>query len=183
MNWLPTVLVMVTAFVAVFLETTVNGVRHLLGVQVDVLPSLVVYASLSTDLLSVALLSVWGGLWFDSLSANPLGISVLPLFLIGFVIQRYRGLILREQTFAQLVLGLAAAATAPALTLLLLVNAEMQPLTGWFSLWQWLVMSLAGAAVTPLWFRLFDRLSYALSYRPLGETSFREDREIKRGRI
>jgi len=103
--------------------------------------------------------------------------------LIGFVIQRYRGLILREQTFAQLVLGLAAGAGAPVLTLLLLLNAEMQPLIGWFSLWQWLVVSLTGAVVTPLWFRLFDRLTEALCYRPAGDTSFRSDRQIKRGRM
>ena len=183
MNWLPTILVLVTAFIAVFLETTVNGVRHVLGAQVDVLPSLIVYASLSTGLAGVALLAVCGGLWFDSFSANPLGISVLPLFLIGFVIQRYRGLILREQTFAQLVLGLAAGAAAPVLTLLLLLTAEIQPLIGWFSLWQWLVVSLVGAVVTPLWFGIFDRLTRALSYRPFGETSFRPDRQIKRGRM
>ena len=183
MNWLPTILVLTAAFVAVFLEGTVNGLRNLLGVQVDLLPSLVVYASLSTGLVTVGLVAVCGGLWVDSLSANPLGISVLPLFLIGFVIQRYRGLILREQTFAQLVLGLAAGAGAPVLTLLLLLNAEMQPLIGWFSLWQWLVVSLTGAVVTPLWFRLFDRLTEALCYRPAGDTSFRSDRQIKRGRM
>ena len=183
MNWLPTILVLTAAFVAVFLEGTVNSLRNLLGVQVDLLPSLVVYASLSTGLVTVGLVAVCGGLWFDSLSANPLGISVLPLFLIGFVIQRYRGLILREQTFAQLVLGLAAGAGAPVLTLLLLLNAEMQPLIGWFSLWQWLVVSLTGAVVTPLWFRLFDRLTEALCYRPAGDTSFRSDRQIKRGRM
>jgi hypothetical protein len=90
---------------------------------------------------------------------------------------------LREQTFAQFALGLASSAGAPVLTLLFLLNAEIQPLIGWFSLWQWLVMSLVGAAVTPFWFRFFDRLSHALSYRPLGETSFRSDRQIKRGRM
>ena len=183
MNWLNTILVLTAAFLVVFLEATFNGLRHLFGVQVDLLPSLIVYASLSTGLVTVGLLSVCGGLWFDSLSANPLGISVLPLFLIGFLIERYRGLILREQAFAQLVLGLAAAAGAPVLTLLLLLNAETQPLIGWFSLWQWLVMSLVGAAVTPFWFRFFDRLAHALNYRPLGETSFRPDRQIKRGRM
>jgi len=183
MNWLSTILVLVVAFLVVFLEATVNGLRHLFGVQVDLLPSLMVYASLSTGLVTVGLLAVCGGLWFDSLSSNPLGISVLPLFLIGFAIQRYRGLILREQTFAQLVLGLAAGAGAPLFTLLLLLNAEFQPLIGWFSLWQWLVMSLVGAAFTPFWFRVFDRLTQALSYRPLGETSFRSDRQIKRGRM
>ena len=87
------------------------------------------------------------------------------------------------QTFAQLVLGLAASAGAPVLTLLLLLNAEIQPLIGWFSLWQWLVLGLAGAVVTPLWFRFFDGLTHALSYRPAEETSFRPDRQIKRGRM
>ncbi len=183
MNWLNTILLLTVAFLAVFLEATISGLRHLFGVQVDLLPSLIVYASLSTGLVTVALLSMCGGLWFDSLSANPLGISVLPLFFIGFVIQTYRGLILREEAFAQLVLGLAASAGAPALTLLLLLNAETQPLIGWLSIWQWLVMSLVGAAVTPFWFRFFDRLTHALSYRPLGQTSFRPDRQIKRGRM
>lgn len=183
MNWLRTIFILAAAFVSVFLQATVNGPRHFLGAQVDLLPSLMIYTGLSSGLTTVALLAGCGGLWFDSLSANPLGISVLPLFLIGFVIQRYRGLILREQTFAQLVLGLAASAGAPVLTLLLLLNAEIQPLIGWFSLWQWLVVSLAGAAVTPLWFRFFDRLTHALSYRPFGDTSFRPDRQIKRGRM
>jgi cell shape-determining protein MreD len=182
MTWLNTILVLVAVFLVVFLEATVNAWRYWFGVQVDFLPSLVVYASLTGGLATVGLVSFFGGLWFDSLSSNPLGISVLPLFFIGFAIERYRGLILREQTFAQLVIGLAASAGAPLLTLLLLLNAEAQPLLGWFSLWQWLVMSLVGAAVTPFWFFFFDKLANALSYRPLGETSFRPDRQIKRGR-
>ena len=183
MSWLSTILILTAAFLTVFLEATINGFRHLLGAQVDLLPGLMVYASLSSGFVTVGLLAVCGGLWFDSLSSNPLGISVLPLLLIGSVIQRYRGLILREQIFAQWVLGLAASATVPVLTLLLLLNADIQPLVGWFSLWQWLVVSLVGAVVTPLWFGIFDRLTRALSYRPFGETSFRPDRQIKRGRM
>ena len=50
---------------------------------------------------------------FDSLSANPLGVSVLPLFLVGFLIYRQRELILRDQPFAQFVLGLGASAAVP----------------------------------------------------------------------
>ena len=183
MNWLHSIIILTAAFLAVFLEATFNGLRHLLGVQVDLLPSLVVYASLSSGVTTLALLAVLGGLWFDSVSANPLGISVLPLFLVGLLINQYRGLILREQRFAQAVLGLTASATVPVLTLLLLVNTGSQPLIGWFSLWQWLVMSLAGGALTPLWFRFFDWMVGALSYREAGETSFRSDREIKRGRF
>jgi rod shape-determining protein MreD len=183
MNWLQTIIVLTAAFLAVFVEATFNGARHLLGVQVDLLPGLVVYAALSCGVTTLALLAVCGGLWFDSLSANPLGISVLPLFVVGFFINHYRGLILQQQRFAQLVLGLAASAAVPVLTLLSLINLGSEPLMGWFSLWQWLVMSGLGAALTPLWFRLFDWIINALSYRRAGETSFRSDREIKRGRM
>lgn len=178
-----TIMILLAAFVVVFAESTFDIVRRVLGAQVDLLPSLVVYASLSGGVVTLSLLALWGGLWFDSMSANPLGISVLPLFLIGFVIQRYRGLILRDETFAHLVLGLMASAAMPLLTLLLLLNAEKQPLIGWFSLWQWIVMSLAGAVATPLWFRLFDGLHRTFSYRSMDAAAFRSDREIKRGRF
>ena len=84
MNWLQTVLVLGAAFLAVFWEAAFGGVRHLLGAQVDLLPPLMVYASLCTGLTTVTLLALCGGLWFDSLSANPLGVTVLPLFAVGF---------------------------------------------------------------------------------------------------
>ena len=182
MNWFKTLLLLLVVYLVVFVEATFNGLRHFIGAQVDLLPSLVVYASLSGGVIPLALVAVCGGLWHDSLSANPLGISVLPLFLIGFVIERYRGLILREQTYAQWVIGALSSAAAPLMTLVILFNLDQQPLIGWFSLWQWLVMTLAGAAMTPIWFVLFDWITRTLTYRPLGEMTFRADREIKRGR-
>src|SRR5208283_1757969 len=111
----------------------------LLGAQVDLLPALIVYAGLSADLVTVALLAFLGGLGFDALSANPLGVSVLPLFAIGLAIYANRELILRDQTFAQWSLGLAASAAAPPLTLVILLTTGHKPLLGWGSLWQWLV--------------------------------------------
>jgi len=182
MNILHDMLILATAFVLVFLQSTFTPVRSILGAQPDLLPSLMIYASLSSGVASVTLLALLGGLWFDSLSANPLGVSIVPLFLIGFIIQRYRGLILRDQIFAQFMLGLGASAAAPLVTLGLLLNMDVNPLVGWFSVWQWLVMSVAGALATPVWFLLFGRLLMALSYQPINENSFRPDRQIKRGR-
>ena len=166
MNWFNAILILLAAFVVVFAQASFNGLRDVIGVQVDLLPSLVVYASLSSGLPTLTLVAGVGGLWADSLSANPPGISVLPLFLIGLLIERYHGLILRDLTFTQLVLGLAVSAAAPVLTLLLLVSVGAKPLVGWFSLWQWLVMSLAGALMTPVWFMAFDRVNRVLNYRP-----------------
>jgi hypothetical protein len=113
---------------------------------------------------------------------NPLGISVLPLLLIGFLLQLRRDLLLRDQIYAQFTLGLIASALTPVMTVLTLLTLERAPLLGWGSLWQWIVMSVGGAVATPMFFLLFDRLNNALGYQPIIESSFRADREIRRGR-
>ena len=182
MNALQTILIFAAAFLAVFGEAVFPGVRRLLGAQVDLLPVLMVYAALNASIATVALLAVCGGLWFDALSANPLGVTILPLFAVGFVILSRRELILHKLSFAQVVLGAAACAVVPALTVLLLLTGGAQPLLGWGSLWQWLVLTAGGAAATPMIFALFGWCNHALGYQPRTETSFRQDREIHRGR-
>jgi rod shape-determining protein MreD len=182
MNIPKTVLVLAAAFLAVFLEAAWDGPRRWLGAQVDLLPALMVYASLHTGLAGLTILAIAGGLCFDSLSANPLGLTILPLFLVGFAIHHFGHLILQDELFAQWVLGLAASALVPVLALLLLTTLGRNPLVGMGSVWQWLVMSLGGATLTPLCFKCFAWIEGALSYRPVGGSSFRDDREIKRGK-
>jgi rod shape-determining protein MreD len=183
MNWLQTILLLGAAFLAVFWEAAFGGLRQLLGAQVDLLPPLMVYASLQGSIVTVALLAFCGGLWFDSLSANPLGVTVLPLFVVGFVIHLKHELILRDQTFAQLVLGLAASAATPLLTLLILLTMGHAPLLGWGTLWQLLVLGVGGAAATPLCFELLNWLQRTLVHSGDTQSSFRPDREIRRGRL
>ena len=182
MNALNSILLLLAVYLAVFWETAFGGIRYLLGAQVDLLPALIVCASLSYGLVTLTLAAVLGGLFLDTLSANPLGVSVLPLFLVGFIIHQKRDLILRDQPFAQFVLGLVASALVPLLTLLLLLTCRRTPLFGWGSLWQWTVMSLGGAIATPIFFQLFGLLDRVLNYHGAMESSFRPDREIRRGR-
>lgn len=173
---------LLVVLLVVFLEAAVPWGHRWLGAQPDWLPGLVVYAALSGGLLSFTLVAVCGGLWFDALSVQTLGVSVLPLFLVGWGIFLKQEMILREQPYAQFLVGALASAATPLLNLLLLVSLGEAPLLGWGSLWQWLVVALAGGAVTPVWFRLFTWLHRALNYQPAVEPAFREDREIKRGR-
>jgi rod shape-determining protein MreD len=182
MNALNSILVLIAAFIAVFWESAFNGIRGLLGAQVHLLPALMVYASLSTGLITTSFTALLGGLLFDSLSANPLGVSVLPLFLVGLIIYTQRELILRDQFFAQFVLGMSASAIAPALTVLLMLTKGEPPLIGLGSIWQWIVMSIGGGIATPLWFYLLGLFDRTLNYRQATESSFRSDREIRRGR-
>jgi cell shape-determining protein MreD len=182
MSWLNTLFIVAAAFLAVFWEAAFPGVRNVLGAQIDLLPPIIVYAALCSRLSTVCLVALFGGLCFDSLSVNPLGVSVLPLFAVGFVIHLWRDLILRDQSFAQVVLGLAAGIACPVLTLLLLLTTGRPPQLGWGTLWQLIVMSLGSGLVTPVFFFLFEWLHNTLVHAPTFESSFRPDREIRRGR-
>lgn len=183
MNWLNTIALLLVAYLAVFFESYFRGFRTVFGAQIDLLPALLVYAALTTGISTVCLLAALGGLWFDSLSANLLGISILPLLVVGLGIHSWRDLILREQLYARFLIGFGASALVPLFTLLSLLGAGAEPLLDWWFLWRWLVMAIGGAAFTPVFFYLFDRLNRAFNYQPLPETSFRPDREIKRGRM
>jgi len=182
MSALNTIFILVIAFVAVFVEASFGSLRRLLSVQIDLLPGLMIYASLSSGIITISLLAVCGGLWFDSLSANPAGLSILPLFVIGFLMRQLRHLILREQTYAQMLLGFGASAFAPLFALMILFSCGEEPLVGWGSLWQWFVMTLIGGMFVPLYFRLFDKVYRTLGYERVIETTFRQDREIERGK-
>lgn len=182
MNPFQTILILSCAFLVVFGEATLSFPRSLLGAQVDLLPALMVYTALNAGLPTVALLAVFGGIWFDTFSANPLGVSILPLFAVGLPLYLRRDLILRDLPFSQLVLGGAASAVAPALTLLMLLSGSLDPLLGWGTLWQWMVLTVGGAVATPFVFELMNWCNRALGYQPHTETSFRTDREIQRSR-
>jgi rod shape-determining protein MreD len=182
MNALNTIFILVLAFLAVFMEASFGTFRRFLGVQPDLLPGLMVYASLSAGIPTVTLLAVFGGLWFDSLSANQLGVSILPLFVIGAAVRQFSHLILRNQSYAQLVLGFSASGFAPLLTLIILFSCGAEPIIGLGFIWQWLIMTLLGGLLVPIYFRLFDKVYRTLGYERIAETSFRHDREIKRGR-
>jgi hypothetical protein len=182
MNYLQTLSILVVAYLAIFLEAYLGAVRHWIGAQVDILPALMVYCGLNTGLITLALTAVLGGLWFDSLSNNPLGISILPQFIVGFSIYKAREVILRDQPYARLAFGLMASAAAPLLTVLLLWGGGYRPIVGWGSLWQWIVLAVGGGLVTPICFWFFECLNAAFTYTRPADTTFRPDREIKRGR-
>lgn len=182
MNGLHTMLILGAVFAAVFVESSFEGFRHWLGAQIDFLPSLLLYAGLTKDIYTIILAALCGGLWFDSFSANPLGLSVLPLLLIGMLAHRGRELLWSEHVLAQFLLGTVVSALQPLAALFVLINIGKLPLLGWKSLWQWLVMAVGGGLFTPFCFAVFKRFHHAFDYQPARQATFRPDREIKRGR-
>ena len=62
MNAINPIIILLAAFLAVYFESSFSLFRNLLGAQIDLLPPLMVYASLTTGIFTVALLAVTGGL-------------------------------------------------------------------------------------------------------------------------
>jgi cell shape-determining protein MreD len=183
MNFLSPIVLLMVAYLGIYAQASFDLPRSLIGAQINLLPALIVYASLAEDIFTVALISVAGGFLFDSLSASPLGTSILPLFLPGYLIFCRRKLLLRENTYAQFVLGIMTGAAVPLMTIFLLFTLNQKPLLGWSSLWQWFVLAISSGLLAPACFAFFNRLNRALSYQRVAETSFRSDREIKRDRF
>ncbi|MBN8249292.1 MAG: hypothetical protein J0L84_17835 [Verrucomicrobia bacterium] len=182
MSWIPTIALFLVAWLAAYGQTQFRPVVGWLDTPVAVLPALMVYASLTHPLTTMAALAVFAGLSLDALSAGPLGISILPLFVIGFVLHLRQHLILRDQTYAQSWLGFAAGVAAPLGTWMLLGLGSQTYIAGPFLIVQILLLGLLNGAVCPAVFRTFDAIRNVFDYQPLTETSFRTDREIVRGR-
>ena len=176
------ILILIAALLAVFVETQFNLPERLLAVRIHLLPAVVVYAALRSGLGMLTLVATVGGLWLDSLSANPLGISAIPLILAGVLMRHFESLLLRDLPYAQFMLGAGAAAMLFFLSLGILLSIHQEPVIGWATFWQGAVSSVATGALTPLCFLALDRVDRALTYQPAPESSFRQDREIKRGR-
>jgi rod shape-determining protein MreD len=181
-NWLNVFVFTITAYVCTFAQARVMFFRDLLGSQIDFLPGLMVYASLAfPSYIAIGCAGILGIL-YDSLSANPLGTMMGTLVLLCCITLVYREVLLSDQFTTHWVLGLAASGLAPLFSLFILYVAGEQPLVGTGTLWQWAIMTAGGGVITPLWFRLFTRVDSALHYKEVPESTFRQDREIARGR-
>lgn len=204
MNWAHPFALLLTAIVLPFAQSVAGGLLAVLRVQPDVLPSLVVYAALYTSLPLTAATAVVGGLCLDALSTGPLGLSVIPLTMVGLVLHWRRELLLRESVWAQALLGGAASLAVPVMSLVLLyllwpvlsggppgdpqfpevqqgLGALPEVMPG--ALVQIPLLGVLGVVATPLVFRAFRWVDATFQYRPVPQAPFRTDREIRRGRF
>lgn len=172
----------ITGYVVVFAQAKFTFFRDFFGAQPDLLPGMIVYAAMAFKLETVMLCTVLFGTFFDSLSTNALGTSILTLSAIGLAASRYRELLLSEHFTTHWVLGLIASGVAPVMSYVILKLSGLTPLVGAGSAWQWALMTAGGGLVTPLWFKVFNRLDDALRYKEIPESTFRSDRQIARGR-
>lgn len=181
-NGITLLVFIITGYVVIFAQAKLTFFRDFFGAQPDLLPGMIVYAAMAFRLESVMLCTVIFGSFFDALSTNALGTSILTLSAIGVAASRYRELLLSEQFTTHWVLGLIASGIAPFISYAILQLSGFNPLIGAGSIWHWAIMIAGGGLVTPLWFKIFNRLDDALRYKEIPESTFRADRQIARGR-
>ena len=182
MSRIPLILLFLVAWLAVFAQTQFSPVARVLGLVPGLIPALLVYAALTSHLVVVSGLAVFAALSLDSLSANRLGASLAPMFTVVFLIHTRQHLILRDQLYAQFWLGLGAGLFVPLATLALLSMGQVPPISGAPTVWHLFLGALANGLMCPAFFRIFDALRNTFDYQPVAESSFRPDRQIKRGR-
>ena len=142
-------------YILAFMQSHWSGPRLWLGFQPDLSPALLVFVGLTMGAGYVSTLAIFTGLLLDSLSANPLGVSVLPLFFAGWVVFCFREKVMVRELFAQVYLGIMAGLIVFLFQLILLILVQANPMFGWgMGFWALLNSLFCGAAVP-----LFNLLS------------------------
>ena len=115
----------------IFLQSHWQVPRLWLGFQPDLTPALMVFVGLTMGAGYVSSIALMSGLWLDSLSANPFGMSILPLFLVGWIVFCFRKKIMAVEFMAQIYLGILGGILVFLLQLTLLKLLSFNPLIGW----------------------------------------------------
>src|SRR5688572_5273166 len=96
-HWLSVFVFAATGYALIFAQARLSLIRDALHTQPDFLPGLMVYAGLAFRVEVILGCAALLGILFDSVSANPLGTSVLTLTCIGLIAARFREYLLSEQ--------------------------------------------------------------------------------------
>ena len=83
---------------------------QLLGAQLNPLPALMLVVALRSPISTIGLLSVFGSFAQSALSSNPFGLSLIPLYLFGFIVHLYSRSLYHHHSGSRLALGAAAGA-------------------------------------------------------------------------
>jgi hypothetical protein len=143
--------ILLTALIVIFFETACQIPRNFTGAQIDPLPALMIVTALRAPILSITALAIMGSLWQSSLSSDPLGICMLPLFMLGMLVRLNSKSIAHHHIGSQFALGAIAGALVPTLSLCLLLLSGHQPMIELYSLWQ-LAVGIIGNGLFALGF-------------------------------
>ena len=158
--------ILLTALAVIFFGTACQIPRNITGAQIDPLPALMIVTALRAPVLAITALAIMGSLWQSSLSSDPLGIGMLPLFTLGMLVHLNTRKISHHHIGSRFTLGAIAGALVPILTLSLLLLSGHQPMIGLYSLWQWAVGIIGSGLFALGFFPLLEWLNRTMEEQP-----------------
>jgi len=162
-----TLAILATAQIGTYIATAWGLPQRLCGFQLDPLPVLIMVVALRCPISTIGILAIFGSFTQSALSSSPIGITILPLYSLGFIVHMNSQHLSFNSIGTRFALGVAAGASVPILSLGMLLLANQQPLVGWFSFWHW----MAGAGVSGLlalaFFPFVEWLDRSVEEQPL----------------
>lgn len=135
---------------AMALQCTLAAVVNISGAKLELVPAMVVFAALFANWRRALFVAVAGGLLFDALSYQPLGLSVAPLAVATVAINHFQRVLYRRNILLQIALG-GATSFAVSVWTWMLLRFTATPLPLQLDILEKIVLiALLAAAGTPL---------------------------------
>lgn len=167
----------------IFLQSHWQMPRLWLGFQPDLTPALMVFVGLTMGAGYVSSIALMSGLWLDSLSANPFGMSILPLFLVGWIVFCFRKKIMAVEFMAQIYLGILGGLIVFLLQLTLLILLSFNPLIGWEMIFLAMLNAFFCGLAVPFFYLLHKWFKSLFSHSSHEPNKWRNNnRQIVRGK-
>lgn len=145
-------------------------------------PTLVIAYSVSTGRREIGFgLCFILGLWLDSLSMTPLGISILALLATRVVAEKVWRNWSGDPYLGLFAPGFAVGILYPLFAVLLMSVLGESPLTGWRFMISLVMSGLTMGLLSPIFFRVLNGLLNTLNFKPISAMRANELREIRRG--
>ena len=152
------------------IQTMLPAYAILGEVKIPILLSFIIYYSLNRNIPSMLIAALLAGILQDSLSLSPLGYSSAIFIFTGWVISRYRGLVVADSFMTPIVFGAISGITVTLMQALLLAHNGAINISPFWILLRMLGSGFLGALITPVIFLLSKALD-----RSIGNTDIREN--------
>ncbi|MGC8742470.1 MAG: rod shape-determining protein MreD [Verrucomicrobiia bacterium] len=183
MNYSHTIFLVIIGYLAIALEATLFAtIRGFTGINLDPLPAIIACSGLLSPIETIILVSLILGFMFDSISANPLGITAISLAIPGLLIHLGQGILVKKEWQTQFLSGVFAGALQPFISLFLLITMRYKPIFSVDSVFLISISAVICGFITPGVFKFLNWMDTTFNYSRVKTSSFRQDREIKRGR-
>ena len=166
-----TFILMTLLLTAAAITQTMLPAYAILGeIKIPILLSFIIYYSLNRNVQTMLIAALVAGILQDSLSLSPLGYSSAIFVFVGWVMSRYRGLVVADSFMTPIVFGAISGMAVTLMQALLLAHSGAINMAPFWILLRILGSGFLCALVTPVVFLLTKMLD-----RAIGNIDIREN--------